>query len=75
MSNTKEVKISIRKRLFFSALARGELGEKYGFKLCLRCHGEGAICVEYRDGESRYAAFQDCPVCRGEKIISLSNDK
>ena len=57
MSNTKEVKISIRKRLFFSALARGELGEKYGFKLCLRCRGEGAICVEYRDGESRYAAY------------------
>jgi hypothetical protein len=74
VSNSKEVKISIRKRLFFSALARGESGERYGFKLCLCCRGKGAVCVEYQDGKSHYAAFQDCPVCNGEKIIPLSND-
>ena len=69
MNQTEATKIAIRKRLFFEAAQRSTIVAAHGFQWCPRCSGRGDVCIEHQLGTKRWAAFELCPDCQGEKII------
>ena len=64
-------KDAIRRRGFFAAEAKGQSGAPFGYRWCPECRGRGDVCVDHADGDLRWASFETCATCRGDRIVAL----
>lgn len=72
--NLSDSKQEIRRRLFLTAVSKGNITPQFGYQLCPGCpgcDGRGSVCVERSQNGVRSAAFESCANCQGSKIVPV----